>query len=168
MNAIKVFESVVKRNYEQFVDDPDDLRLLWNAVVSMNTVAEYVALDRLGYAQVARKHLDRKAKEVRDKSPILLHLKVCAETLKHVRKLRRNVSTAALTTIPSASSLLANQPSTWVIQYQSKRYVLSDILSQAFAAVSVFPEFKRPKQGSLNLISRPVKPPPLRKRPEKQ
>ena len=54
MNAVDFFEDVVKRNYKQFVDDPDDLRLLWNAVVSMNTVAEYVALHRLGYVQVAR------------------------------------------------------------------------------------------------------------------
>ena len=47
--------NVVKPNYDEFVRSPNDTRLLWNALVSMNTVAEYLALERLGYPQAGRK-----------------------------------------------------------------------------------------------------------------
>jgi hypothetical protein len=45
-----------------------------SAIVSMNTVAEYVALDRLGYEDLERARLDKQTEEVRkgEMSHILL------------------------------------------------------------------------------------------------
>jgi hypothetical protein len=57
MDASEFFNTVVKRNYEEwtgFTGNQDDFRLLWNAIVSMNTVPEYLALDELGYANKCR------------------------------------------------------------------------------------------------------------------
>lgn len=141
MDASEFFLRVVKSNYEKSMSDPNDLRSLWNAVVSMNTVAEYLALDRLGYPKVQLDELNRKAKEIREKSPILIDLKFCAETLKHVRKLQ-GTSSAAMTLTPSSTGFSPDQPSTWIIDDNSKRYVLPVVLSQAFAKLSAFPEFK--------------------------
>jgi hypothetical protein len=83
MDASEFFNTVVKRNYEEwigFTGNQDDFRLLWNAIVSMNTVPEYLALDQLGYAQVLRELLDGTAKQIRDKDQSLIDLKFCAET----------------------------------------------------------------------------------------
>ena len=44
MDAADFFHDLVKPNYEELRRDQNRLRRLWNAVVSMNTVAEYVAL----------------------------------------------------------------------------------------------------------------------------
>jgi hypothetical protein len=43
MDAAEFFNTVVKRNYEEFTNNPNDFRSLWNAIVSMNTVPEYIA-----------------------------------------------------------------------------------------------------------------------------
>lgn len=118
MDAADFFKDVVKRNYEKFLENPNELSLLWNTVVSMNTVAEYVALDRLEYAQMGSEKLDNKAKEIRENNPVLLDLKLCAETLKHVRKLKGKIS-ADVTSTLSSTGLLQNQPDTWVINYGS-------------------------------------------------
>ena len=57
MDASEFFNTVVKRNYQEFTGSSDDFRLLWNAIVSMNTVAEHVALEQLQYAQVSRRQV---------------------------------------------------------------------------------------------------------------
>jgi chemotaxis regulatin CheY-phosphate phosphatase CheZ len=142
MDAPDFFRDVVKPNYDRFLDDQNQLRRLWNAVVSMNTVAEYVALDRLRYKQVAREQLDQKAKEIRRDNQVLLELKDCAETLKHVRKLAGKVGTE-VTSVPSSTGILSNQPTTWVIDYQLRQYVLSDVLRRAFYTLSTFSEFNQ-------------------------
>ena len=111
MDAADFFRDVVKPNYEAFCVDQNQLQGLWNAVVSMNTVAEYVALDRLGYEDLNREKLDKQAHAVREGNPILLDLKVCADTLKHVRKLERKVRTE-VTSILSSTGILSNQPTT--------------------------------------------------------
>src|SRR5262249_33095987 len=90
MDASEFFNTVVKRNYEEFTNNPNDFRSLWNAIVSMNTVAEYMALEQLQYAQVPREKLDATAKQIRDKDQSLIDLKSCAEALKHVRKTTRS------------------------------------------------------------------------------
>jgi hypothetical protein len=142
MNVVDFFKDVVKPNYEKFVDDQDQLRRLWNAVVSMNTVAEYLALDRFRYEKVGREEFAEKAKEIRTNNPILLDLKVCAETLKHVRKLEGKVGNTEVTSTASSTGLLPGQPATWVIDHDSHRYVLPDVLRRAFDLLSAFPEFK--------------------------
>jgi hypothetical protein len=141
MDASEFFNDVVKPNYEDYCYNQNQLRQLWNAVVSMNTVAEYVALDRLGYKEVGRVELFEKAKEIRKEHPILLDLKVCAETLKHVRKLDSRVRTQATATT-SSTGLLSTQPASWVIDYGTSQYVLSDVLHRAFSALRNVPEVK--------------------------
>jgi hypothetical protein len=42
MDASEFFQIVAEPNYEQLIGDPSDLRSLWNAVVSMNTIAEFL------------------------------------------------------------------------------------------------------------------------------
>jgi len=140
MDAALFFTEIVKPNYKEFLDNQSELRRLWNAVVSMNTVAEYVALDRLGYEPVVREELDREAKKIREANQALLDLKVCAETLNHVRKLDGNAS-REITSIASSTGLLPDQPATWVIEHGLQRYILSDVLRRAFDALSRFPEF---------------------------
>jgi len=49
MDAKEFFSAVVVENYKEAIADPANLRKLWNAAVSMNTVAEYLALHRAGY-----------------------------------------------------------------------------------------------------------------------
>ena len=44
MDTGEFFQNVARRNYFEFFERGDDIRLLWNAVVSMNSVAEYLAL----------------------------------------------------------------------------------------------------------------------------
>jgi len=86
MDARAFFHYIVKPNYDEFVRSPNDIRLLWNALVSMNTVAEYLALERLGYPQVGRKVIYLEARKIFRLSG-LAELKYCAETFKHVRKI---------------------------------------------------------------------------------
>jgi hypothetical protein len=139
MDAADFFRDVVKPNYEAFCVDQNQIQGLWNAVVSMNTVAEYVALDRLGYEDLEREELDKQAKEIRNANPSLSDLKVCADTLKHVRKLDRKVRTE-VTSILSSTGILSNQPTTWVIGHKTPQYVLSNVLHSAFNTLSTFPE----------------------------
>src|SRR5271169_4717423 len=131
MDAADFFRDVVERNYVEFLDNQNELRRLWNAVVSMNTIAEYVALDRLKYKKIDSDKLDEEAKKIREYNPILLDLKVCAEMLKHVRKLKGRFIAEGTPTL-SSTGLLADQPDTWIIDYGSVHYVLADVLRQAF------------------------------------
>jgi hypothetical protein len=65
MKAADFFSDIAARNYEEASRNPDCLRFVWNAVVSMNTAPEYVALERLNYREVPRSELDKAAGEVR-------------------------------------------------------------------------------------------------------
>ena len=102
MDASEFFSTVVKRNYQEFIGftgNPDDFRSLWNAIISMNTVPEYMALHQLGYAQVSRDQLARTANQIRDKGQSLIDLKFCAEALKHGRKIPRKQKQGSVTII---------------------------------------------------------------------
>jgi hypothetical protein len=62
MDALEFFEKIAKPNYEEAKRAPDDLRLLWNAVVSLNTIVEFVVLHRCNYeADLERNELLKKA-----------------------------------------------------------------------------------------------------------
>jgi len=87
LTPAEFFHHVVKKNYEAHCSQPNDFHHLWNAVVSMNTVAEYLALERVDYAEISREDLAQRANKIRDKTLHLGDLKYCAETLKHVRKI---------------------------------------------------------------------------------
>ena len=128
MNAAEFFQIVVKGNYEQFTKCPGDLRLLWNSVVATNTVAEYVAVERHGYAEVSREALAQTAKQIRDEYPSLSDLKFCADTFKHVRKIEDHKKKEPnFTTIATSSGVSADDRTTWTL----KHYDLVDVLQRA-------------------------------------
>ena len=130
MDASEFFNTVVKPNYKEFIEKPDDFRLLWNAIISMNTVAEYVALEQHGYAQVSRDVLARSAKQIRNKD--LDDLKYCAETLKHARKIIDNKQGLKLTTVATSTGILANDKTTWT----TGSHDLVDVAQRAFGTLS--------------------------------
>ena len=128
VNAKEFFQEIVTKNYQESTADKASLRKLWNAVVSMNTVAEYVALAHLGYADdLERKDIDAKSSEVRKQYPNLQSLKKLAETLKHVR---RHIPSGQLTA--SSTGIAPMDPTTWVWRDGSTLYNLRDALDRAF------------------------------------
>jgi len=143
MDAAEFFRTVVKPNYDQFVQNPTDLRLLWNAIVSMNTVAEFLALHRLGYPPLYRENLNAEAKKLRDLSA-LTNLKHLAETLKHVRKTsyrpRQVIGTTSKppSITATSTSFEPDNPSTWEIDGHDPVKVVHD----AFAMIKAFPELQ--------------------------
>jgi hypothetical protein len=136
MDAAEFFRDIVKPNHDEFTNNTGDLRLLWNAIVSMNTVVEYVALDRLGYGQVSCVTRGNEARKIRVNSPILLELKYCAETFKHVRKIRIKKRGGGLSTIATPTGVSSEDQTTWRIASHDP----VQLLVQAFAALSAFPE----------------------------
>jgi hypothetical protein len=82
MDAREYFNYVAMPKYNEFVQSPNDFRLLESALFLMDTVAERLGLHQLGYAQVSREELYQKAKEIRSqsKSRKLTLLQQCAET----------------------------------------------------------------------------------------
>ena len=120
----------------EFCRRPDDIRLLWNVLISMNTVAEYLALDRLGYPAVTRFVLDQEAAKIRSQFSSLSDLKFCAEAFKHVRKIkdyRGGFSLQALST-----GVLPDDQTTWTIN----GYDLVTVVHYAFATLQGIPELK--------------------------
>ena len=127
MDASDFFNTVVKRNYQEFTASSDDYRSLWNAIVSMNTVAEHVALEQHQYnAQVSRQQLDRTANQIRDND--LADLKFCAEALKHVRKIPRTQKQGSVTITVSSTIVSSTDRATWTIDGYDLESVLKLIL----------------------------------------
>jgi hypothetical protein len=85
MDAKDFFSHVVVENYQEANADPTNFRKQWNAAISMNTLAEFLALDRAGYPELKRDEVDAKADAVRKQYPVLGELKSHVNTLKHVR-----------------------------------------------------------------------------------
>src|SRR5215471_14712023 len=97
MDAKEFFDRIVTPNYRDAVNNPRDLRLTYNAVITMNTAAEFLALHQLGYPEkLTAEALDKKANAIRDQHELLKQLKYHAEKMKHVRKLRRRDKTVSL------------------------------------------------------------------------
>jgi hypothetical protein len=128
LDASEFFNTVAKPNYKEFAEKQDDFRLLWNAIISMNTVAEYVALEQHGYAQVSRNVLARSARQIRNKD--LDDLKYCAETLKHARKVTSDKQ--GFTTVATSTGILANDKTTWA----TGSHDLVDVAQRAFSTLS--------------------------------
>jgi hypothetical protein len=114
MDAREFFQEVVKPNYAEFVQSPNDIRLLWNVVLSMNTIPEFLVLHRLGYPPaLRRKELDAEADNMREELSGFLDLQFCANTLKHVRKI--SGSSAKFELQASSTGLLPDDQSTWSV-----------------------------------------------------
>ena len=135
MDARQFFQDVVRRNYFEFFDHPDDIRLLWNAVVSMNSVAEFLALHQLNYAEVSLDQLNQTAKQIREQHR-LLDLKFCAETFKHVRKIKDQRG-GAFTSVASSTGITSDR-TTWMI----RQFDVVDVLRNAFAKLDQLPQLK--------------------------
>jgi hypothetical protein len=136
MDAREFFENVVKRNYDQFVQSQNDIRLLWNVVLSMNTVPEFLVLDRCKYEplNIPREVLDAEATEIRYELDGFVDLHFCANTLKHVRKIKGRGDKFELTA--SSTGVLPDDQSTWSLA----EYDLVSVLHKAFATLQAIPE----------------------------
>jgi hypothetical protein len=136
MDARDFFATVVTENYHEAKADPANFRKLWNALVSMNSVAEYLALNHLGYGSVLRKDIDTEAANIRKNYVDLNAVKECADTLKHVR---RHIGQQLTGT---STGVMSGDPTSWELQDGSTLYDLRAVLDQAFATISSLPEFK--------------------------
>jgi len=135
MDAREFFQDVVKPNYAEFVQSPDNIRLLWNVVVSMNTVPEFLVLHRLRYPlDLSRKELDAGADRIRDELSGFVELQFCANALKHVRKI--SGSNAKFELQASSTGLLPDDKSTWYVA----EYDLAAVVHKAFATLQEIPE----------------------------
>jgi hypothetical protein len=132
MDTSEFFNTVVKPNYHEFTSNPDDFRSLWNAIISMNSVPEYMALDQLGYAAMSRDTLAHTANQIRAKDQSLIDLKFCAEALKHVRKIPFNNKQGSVTITISSTVVSPFDRATWTIGPHD----LTDVTQRAFRAVS--------------------------------
>jgi hypothetical protein len=137
MDTREYFNYVVVPNYNEFVRRPTDFHLLWNALVSMNTVAEHLGLYQRGYGQVSRNELYREAQEIRGQLSGVEDLKFCADTLKHVRKIQ-DQGGGKFTTIATSTGVDPTDPTTWKVGGHDLGKVAHDV----FATLDNLPELK--------------------------
>jgi hypothetical protein len=128
MDAKEFFRIIVAENYKEASADPTNLRKLWNTAVSMNTVAEYLALDRARYPTLKSGEVDKKTEAIRNEIPELKAIKPYVDMLKHVRKHKRQE------VIASSTGILPNDPNSFVD--------LKDQVALTFATLSSISEFK--------------------------
>jgi hypothetical protein len=111
MDAQEYFQRVVVPDYADFQQSPNDIRLLFNALVSMNTVPEFLALHRLGYAfDISREALDEEAEAIREELR-LTTLQFCANMFKHVRRIPRRSSEITA----SSTAVSPDDQGTWTV-----------------------------------------------------
>ena len=148
MDAREFFYSIAKPNYDEAKRAPDDLRLLWNAVVSLNTVAEFVALHRLNYeAGLDRNKLLANARQIRQDIPELDRLNECAIALKHVRRIRRRKPKPFEGATSSSTGFLPSDPSTWSVNIDGLEFYVADVLEKAFPeAMTLINNLRPPAQ----------------------
>ena len=140
MDARDFFHEVVKPNYDEFVRSPNDIRLLWNVLVSMNTVPEFLALQRREYSpDISRNELYKLAEEIRGDLSGFVHLQICADALKHIRK---NFKDPGGGSTVSSTGLLPDDQATWTIA----EYDLVKVVHDAFATLQGIPELA-PQRG---------------------
>ena len=135
MDARDHFETMVVPNYNEFVRSPSDFRLLGNAILSMNTVAEYLGLHRRGYPpDVSRNERRREAQTIRDDLSDLADLQVCADTIKHVRINQGDGVTL------SSTGINPHDQATWYINGKH----LPSVAHNAFTTLKGIPELAPP------------------------
>ena len=136
MDALEFFEKIAKPNYEEAKRAPDDLRLLWNAVVSLNTIVEFVVLHRCNYeADLERNELLKKADKIRKKIPELDYLNKWAIAFKHVRRNQKKTQYNPFDRIaatPSSTGIDPSDPSTWSIEIDGLERDVVTVLDKAF------------------------------------
>lgn len=104
-------------------------------MVSMNTVAEYVALERAEYdPNIERDELLRQANNIRRDTKTLCDLKFCAESLKHVRKIEGRGKNFSVT--GTSTGIDVDDQTTWLIN----EIDLKKLMQKALAELETFPE----------------------------
>jgi hypothetical protein len=117
MDAREFFDEIVIPNYRDALQNRNNLRLIFNAVVSMNTAAEFIALEQLGYpVHIKEAKLTKKANAIRHKHRALKNLMDHAVTLKHVRRLRDVDEKNSVTS--SSTAFASTSPATWEHLYR--------------------------------------------------
>lgn len=134
MDAREYFQIVVQPNYYELYRAQNSIRLLWNALISMNTVPEFLALHRFKYRlDLLREVIDTKAQEIREELG-LTELQYCANTFKHVRKIPRGQSTFQA----SSTGILPHDDATWILEGHD----LVKVVHEAFATLNSLSELK--------------------------
>jgi hypothetical protein len=125
MDAGEYFQRIVVSNYVDFQQSPNDIRLLFNALVSMNTVPEFLALHRRGYAlDISRDKLLEDAQGIRGELG-LTALHFCANMFKHVRRIPHGSSEITA----SSTSISPDDQGTWTVLGHD----LVEVVHEAFA-----------------------------------
>lgn len=138
MDAIEYFCEVVKPNYQEHLAEPDDFRMLWNALVAMNTMAEFIALHRIGYAEMSRDELSKRGDAIRDQN--LVDLKHCVNNLKHVRSIKDTPKQPVkFSTVATSTGISGGNPMTWTIGSHD----LAIVCHKAFATLTGLPELQK-------------------------
>src|SRR5689334_10603498 len=138
MDARQHFQGVM-RNYDEFARNPTDFRLLENALISMDTVPERLALHQLGYPQLSRKALNEEAQKVRGQYSSLKDLHSCANTIKHGRRIRDQRG-GKFTTIATSTGIDPANEATW---YVDGKY-LPTVVHDAAVALKAHPQLNEP------------------------
>ena len=138
MDAREFYQTVVRGNYDEFEQSPDEYRPLWNIVVSMNTMPEFLVLHRRGYApDIPPEELEKEAKKIRKKLDGFIELKVCANTFKHIRNIKKiKGSDAKFELTASSTGVLPDDQSTWFVG----GYDVVAVVHKAFATLRAIPE----------------------------
>jgi hypothetical protein len=101
----------------------------------MNTVAEYLGLDRRGYPpDVSGNQRRRDVRKTRHDLGGLADLRVCADTLKHVRT---NQAQGGVTV--SSTSIDPNDQTTWTVG----EHDLAEVAHKAFATLNGLSELNK-------------------------
>jgi hypothetical protein len=127
---------IVRPNYYAFYQAQNDIRLLWNALVSMNTVPEFLVLHRRNYQplDIEREELGSEAEKIRDELGFE-ELHFCANTFKHVRKIKG--SGAKFELQASSTGVSPHDQATWVLDGHD----LKEVVHGAFATLQT--EFQK-------------------------
>jgi hypothetical protein len=134
MDAQEFFRDIVSPNYHEFFSYPNDVRRLWNAVISMNSVADYMAVGQIGYRPASRQELQDLADKLREDHG-LEDLEVCADALKHLRKTGGSRSKFEVT---ATTTDVSSDTATWTINGLD----VVDVLRRAFEKLKNIPEPK--------------------------
>jgi hypothetical protein len=133
MDACEFFHQIVTPNCNDAMQRPFDLRLAWNAILSLNTMPEFLALHRLGYREnVDRKELDPEAAEIRKQHLSLANLNNEAIKLKHVRRLSGRKQNEPFSSIDSSTGYSTSE---------STPPDMRKVIHDAFETIKTFPEF---------------------------
>jgi hypothetical protein len=128
MDVKQFYEQIALKNYEDSLADPTSYQKLWNAMVSANTIADYLGLERLNYGStLTRQEIDGAVSDVRQAYPDLQSLNDRASTLKHVRRHKGNVLTE------TSTGVLPHDPTTWHLDDASGSHDLRKDVDQIFS-----------------------------------